>query len=318
MEERTMFKKVVNVFMKNTQEAGKEMTVNNEVTAMQTVGETPMGCHDLMVQENSLPQESETAPTEIKTWTEFVGDMDEYDRAVETDMMPHMPPNPVLNRESLVIQFKQGTKIYVWINEGEGGEREIEFTQQFGNGTFSGTLKFPQADILTLVSVMHKKITNPRTLKRSDKFIDEAQQQYLNKCRGNLCEILPVEEIMEALAVMLPQLPVYTDGMGEMEREELHTKVCSIVRTLLPQGSQQHKSYYAIDNDGLMYVAESLGMSRTGLLSKLSKCNLLYLTPRSTKYQTFVREGDNREAWRYCIIRNIGFANNKEDVRFDF
>ena len=81
-----MLNKIVDVLKRKSVEVKKEMNVNNERIALTKDTEGSSECTDLIVQEEALPQEQEKEEpaTGITATTEFIGDMDDYDRAVET------------------------------------------------------------------------------------------------------------------------------------------------------------------------------------------------------------------------------------------
>ena len=103
----------VNVFRENTaEEVKKKMTAGEKTVTAE--------CTVLTVQGKGMPQEQ---PADgIKSFTEFVGEMDDYDRPVA---LPHMEKNPVLDKEVRVIMDDCGHQLYAWMDKDADGRMSL-------------------------------------------------------------------------------------------------------------------------------------------------------------------------------------------------
>lgn len=285
----------------------------------QAVTESFPECTDLMVQENSLPQEAGTTPTGIKAWTGFIGDMDEYDRAVETEK-PYVRKSTMLNKDVRLITDSRGRVLCAWISNDEKGKRMIVVVQQYTDGTYSSELEMKKSDIV--MSSMTSGGMDDMIQKKVKKFLYETWEKYTNDFAGTPDEVIKVSDIVGLLGSELNNIPVYEDGFTELERMEFHKKILGMAGSLTSQAFNDHKAYYPLTEEDLTDIARNCGLDKLGLLRRLKKYNLLYLTPSSKGLQANVRmKGTGSQSYtvrRYCVLRNAELENNEEYTDYNF
>lgn len=119
----------------------------------------------------------------------------------------------------------------------------------------------------TMDKMMEKKIKN---------FLDRMYSDCLDKFDGDADELMTAGDIVRLLAHELRTLPVYSDGIWEMKREDLYRRVVGVVECLASQVCNDHKAYYPIDDGEMEYVAGSLGLRKDQLLKRLDEYDFLH------------------------------------------
>lgn len=282
----------------------------------QAVTGSPCECTSLMVQENTLPQKEENPATGITATTEFAGDMDGHDRAVETKV-PYDRKCTALNKEVRRITDGRSRVLCAWVSEDENNNKHITVVQQYRDGTYSPEIKIKRSDI-----VMASMAVDDEIQKRTKKFLIKTWEEYYNKFNGQPDELMKMQDIVGMLGSELGNLPVYEDGLAEVERLEFHKKVLESARSLTTQAFNDHDAYYPLSGEDIVDVARDLGLDKMGLLKRLQKYNLLYTTPSTRGLQTNVRitqsGSESYVARRYCVFRNAEIENNEEYAGYDF
>lgn len=275
--------------------------------------------NDLIKSGNMLP--CETSQTGISATTVSIGDMSEYDKAIETKPKFQTRKLPIMNKEVREIVDTYGHRLYAYVTEDEKGDRSIEFCQKYCTGAYSAILKMAQADVV--MASMPQSLMDDRMQKSVDRFIVKAGKEYLNKFSGRTCDALNIKDIIHMLSAELSEIPVYDDDLTEEEKRIFHQKVIEIVGMFVSQTLNDHEAYYTLDRDDLGYLAQSLGMDIYSLLRKLKRYDLLYLTQSSRGYQTNIRLNgmgkDSFTAWRYCIFRYVELLDSDDYLdTYDF
>lgn len=294
------------------------MNVNNERIALTKDTEGSSECTDLIVQEEALPQEKEEPATGITATTEFIGDMDDYDRAVETEV-PYTQNNAVWNREVRLITDSRGRRLCAWIDEDDDGNKIIVAVQQYKDGTYSPEWEMSKANIV--ISAMAPETMDDVIKKKIKRFLLKTFEEYVNKFNGQADELLSVQEIVNLLNSELGKLPLYRNGFEEMERKNLYTQLFEMVGGLTSQAFNDHKDYFPITEDDLSYVAGNFGLDKIRMLKRLKKHNLLFLTPSSRGLQNGVRITDSNGSYtthRYCIRKVAEYEKNEEYTTYNF
>lgn len=307
-----MFKKLVNVFMKKPQEARKEMTVCKETATALTAE-----CTRLTVQEKKLPQEKETADGIIST-TEFIGEMDDYDRPVE---LPFMKKN-VLDKEVRVITDDCGHQLFAWIEKNEEGRMKVIAIQHYREGGLSPKWEMKKSDILKSFMASESSAPVDKMMEKEiRKFLDKMSSEYIDIFDGEMDEIMKPIDIVRMLAKEMRHLPVYSDGITEIEREEFHKKIVEMVSTFTSQVCDGHRAYFPIDEEGMGYLASNFGIKKEQMIKRLLKYDLLHVT---TSMKGGIKANvnfGNYYARRYCIRRDIGYdieKDSEKDTTYNF
>lgn len=302
----------VNVFRENTAEEVKKKMTAGEKTV--TAGVTAE-CTVLTVQGKGMPQEQ---PADgIKSFTEFVGEMSDYDRPVA---LPHMEKKRVLDKEVRVIMDDCGHRLYAWMDMDADGRMSVTAVQHYRDGGISPEWSMKKSDII-ISSIALERGMNNMMEKKIKRFLDRMYCDYLDMFDGDRDEAMTAGDIVRLLAHELRNLPVYSDGIWEMKREELYRRVVGVVECLASQVCNDHKAYYPVDDGEMEYIAGSLGLRKEQLLKRLDEYNLLHkTTSMNGGYKANVNFGDYT-ARRYCIKRNIGYdlgMGSESDTAFDF
>ena len=246
-------------------------------------------------------------------------EMSEYDQAVEVETVVKSSRDSVLNRKTRKIVDSRGREIRAWITEDENRDRDIKVRQRYSNGTFSTTLSMSQADVvMTAMAELSKDV---KLQKHVERFLMKLGETYMNRFCGMKEDALEVQTIVDMVAAELPYIPVYSDDMTDVIRVSFYQKSIGTVKTLTSQVLNDHKAYYPLTEDDLIYVARNMGLDKLSMLRKLKQYDLLYLTPSSRGYQTNVRLNgmgeDGFTAWRYCLIRDEELENCDEYLEED-
>lgn len=279
----------------------------------------PSACTQLVEQSDALPQEAETtAPANIMATTEFVGDMTDYDRAIETDTPAKY--NPIENRTVRTILFPSGRRFYAWVTVDEKGNRKVEVCQEYQDTTLSAKLTLLQEDIGMVVLAKLEK--DPQLQKNANRFLMKTGKEYMGKCRKPH-EAVRIGELIDALAWEIPAMPVYDDDMTGVRRAEFYKTLYDIIRSFPSMIMNEHQAYFPLTKEELLDIAQTIGLTKAKLLEKLKNFDLLYLTPSSNGLQTNVRingtGADSYTAWRYCVLRNVELENNGDEYDgYDF
>lgn len=274
---------------------------------------------ELSTQRNSFPQEDEKHPLSINGNRRFIGEMDNYDRAIEVKADIAFRRNPVWNKEVLGIKDSAGNLVYAWIIEEEDKKRRIEFCQKFANGDFSPVFTMSQGEMC--MAVLEESSKNVAMKKKSEKFFSKIYHSYLDKMAGNINETLCINEVIKTLAVQLVHIPVYADDLLEMKSMEFYQRVVSIIRYYISQSFNDHKAYYPLTEDDILSLSHDLGMDKITFLRKMKKYELLYLTPSSRGYQNNVRINagqDSYTEWRYCVKKIEEWESSSVDEKYNF
>lgn len=303
--------------LNSTQKAQRKRYASNAKTAQQVTETETQECTELVVQDDLLPQKVEKPmPESITATTEFVGKMDDYDRAVEIDTLSCVHSNLALNKTARIITDGKGRQLEAWINEDETGARIISVVQRYWNGNSSPELKMSQGDVV--ISSIAASTMDVSMQRRVKHFLMKTGEQYWSTFRGQDGELMNMQELITVLFSELSHIPVYLDDITEVERIELYQKIVDFVQRIPSMIMNTHKAYFPLTEEEIQDVARNMGLTKLNLLKKLKKFNFLYLTPSSRGYQTSIRINgiglDSYTAWRYCIIRIEDLEKSDEEV----
>lgn len=226
-------------------------------------------------------------------------------------------------------------RLYAAVYVDEKGNRSIAFCEQYDNGEFSPKMQISQGELLLLgQNNMDPKSIRVNSLKtKATKVMTDLTMDYFNKFSGG-SNPMNMIEILQVLAMVLGNLPVYRDDTEEelakqFYREVVHCLEKSEESYTLKASAwiYNHRSYYALDDEALEILAEAMKMKPNELAKKLKQYKLLYLTDHARGYKTRVRinraEGESEEyiktwnitgptsEWCYCIykFKNLGKKN---------
>ncbi len=268
---------------------------------------------DSTVQQNDALQELPS--TEIMAETVYE-EMSDYDKAIETKVIPKICENPVYNKKTRLLMDAKGHRLYTWIVEDENGDRTINLHQKYQNGEFSAMLTIQQADVI--LASLEETLSEPKLCRDIERFYVKLGKHYMNRFRGAKEDIISVRGIVDMIATDLPNIPAYKDDLTDLERVIFYQRVVDIVKQLSSQICNDHESYYPIDDQDLKFIAQSIGLDRVKLLRKLKKLDLLYLTSSAIGYQNNVRvklKGEeSKPVRRYCIIRDEKLENQDRSL----
>lgn len=204
-------------------------------------------------------------------------------------------------------------KLFAAICTDEKGRRYFEYCQQYSDGSFSPVMQVAQSDLYmaAMYGFLSQNISERKIRNRVENFLDRSYEDYMGKSTGE--ELLDVSQILQVLFMARKELPVDRSAVNELSPEDFYKRVMSEA-TFLTNSQLPRKSYFALDDQDIAYLAEKLNMKKMEFLRNLKKFNLLYLTESSRGYQTCVRFTDKAEytesgkdetytQWRYCIFR---------------
>lgn len=259
--------------------------------------------------ETSLPPTVATANIDVMAYL-----IDEDERALDNESvntiqnaLMKIDQSPILGMGN--IQNILGGRLYGLIYENSKGFRFIDFCQRYHNGAFSPRMRVSQDGLMTTAMYeMNSQIGQPSNgVKRKiSQFKSEMHKEYLGKFRGNVMEIIPVDEIVKGLATALPLLPVISDDERILMRIEFYNRVRELAKSCQSQMIDNFKSYYALTDEDITYIAGEFKQNRLSFLRELKEYNLLYLTNSSNGYQVNVRcryGNETTTEWRYCILK---------------
>lgn len=210
------------------------------------------------------------------------------------------------------IQNILGGRLYAMVYEDYKGVRYIDFCQRYDNGGFSPKMRIPQDDLLTMAMLeMNSQLIDEESIadmkKKVAKFKVRVHKEYFGKFRGSVTEVIPVDNILKGLAMVLHSLPEYSDDARSQDRIEFYRQTAELAKMCPSQVVCDFNSYYALTEEEIIYLAMEMKMNKFSFLRKLKDYNLLYLTDSSTGYQVNVRcryhNGDTDTEWRYCIVK---------------
>lgn len=209
-------------------------------------------------------------------------------------------------------------KIYARNYVAPDGTRYIQFCERYSDGRFSSKMMVAQSNMLLAAryNFMVKNIPMPALKNKITKFILAVTEEYLGKYSGP-DEVLDIVDILKVLLEVRISLPVFNDAPKELESEQFYHQVIQIIEDERLYHLDDHKAYYTLDDDQIIFLEKKLGMKRNTLLPKLKSHGFLYLTESCKGYQTNVRfkaagNGKSFTAWVYCIYKLQYFAKKKE------
>lgn len=229
--------------------------------------------------------------------------------------------SPVINMIQLAVVSNDC--LYARIVEEDDGKRVFEFCQRYSDGGYSPVMSIKQADVLMAVKyggriTQEDSMFVVRQKRKVIRVMSGLEDEYMGKsCRG---ELLPLEEVLKALVAAMPKLTVVRADQGELSREAFYGLVMEKIdeyfsRSIIRDWFEK-KSYFALLDEHIEAIAEMAEMTKSALLKKLCKFNLLYIAPSSRGYQTKVRLGKDQVEWAYCVLKLNALADeNSPEVK---
>ena len=200
------------------------------------------------------------------------------------------------------ISLDSGGVIYAKIQVDPTGNRHILYCQRYENGSFSPQMQVSQANLLYAATqeFTAKNISIPLQKRDLSHFVSSATNDYFGKLCGT--PVLNIVDILSALCKHLGNLPVTKEITGELTTQQLYDEVCHHMTRIPHFLYGTHKSYHALCDYGINYIAEQLEMKPKELIKKLAEHHLLYLPDSSKGYQAKVNI-DGTGEWLYCILK---------------
>lgn len=214
------------------------------------------------------------------------------------------------------VQGALNNAIFARIKIRNDGQNSIEFCQQYLNGQFSPLMSVKQSDLIVAwkIEKTKKEEANKAKLRRANKFFETLEAEYYGKLQVGICEMYDIRDIMEVLLSALPLLPIKKSYIAQLKREKLYNQIRESVRMF---EVEEHKEYYAFENDLFEYIAESMGLTKIDLLEKLEREDLLYNSPSSSGYKinvrTYDKDGNECIRRRYCIKKIMLIDDDDEE-----
>ncbi|MCM1124156.1 MAG: hypothetical protein NC416_16365 [Eubacterium sp.] len=193
----------------------------------------------------------------------------------------------------------------------EDGKKYIQFCQRYDDGRYSPIMQLPQADFMIAAqySFVATEIKDARIKSRVAGFFLKVLEEYFGIFDGDDDEQLNIADILNVLYYSRKQLPLYREDAKEMDAVELY----QLIERYIPEcESHIHKlfereSYYMLDEEGVIKLANTIGMRKLQLLKLMKKYGFLYLTEASHGYQANIRftkqDGESFTEWVYCIFK---------------
>lgn len=220
-------------------------------------------------------------------------------------------------------------RLYAAIYVDAKGKQNIAFCERYDNGKFSPKMQISKGELRLLGSCnMDPKLISVSKLKKiATDVITQLTMDYFNKFSGGRAP-MNLTDILQALAMVLNNLPVYRDVTEEELAMQFYREVVHCLETTgmlkINKWIYNHRAYYALDDESLEILAEAMKMKSDELEKKLKQYSLLYRTGKAAGYKTRVRinraEGESEEyikkwnitgpslEWCYCIykVQNLG------------
>lgn len=95
-------------------------------------------------------------------------------------------------------------------------------------------------------------------------------------------------------------------SLDQLLSVEFYNRVRELAKSCQSQMIDNFKSYYALTDEDITYIAGEFKQNRLSFLRELKEYNLLYLTNSSNGYQVNVRcryGNETTTEWRYCILK---------------
>lgn len=218
------------------------------------------------------------------------------------------------------IQGLLDNAIFARIKVEDNGLQQIEFCQRYTNGKFSAIMSVKQSELIMANRAEKAKKQIAKDVKKADKFFEKMGSEYYGKLSVNIAEILDIREIADTLLTALPLLPIKRNFIKELKREEVYKKIVSFAKTY-DYAVEEHREFFAFCDEMFVGLAESMELSKLGLIEKLEKEELLYISDSVTGYKNNVRthDEDGNECMKRCYcIRKIMLIDEEPDEKWHF
>lgn len=189
----------------------------------------------------------------------------------------------------------------------EKGKRVFEVCQKYADGTISGKMRIPQADLYRLAMANFDVESIPTTLEKqkTKKFLSYFGDEYLGKIEKD--DIIPPMDILQAVYAVRGKLPVHRREQ-EMPAQQLYRRIMEIFKNemfgTLELTAYKRKAYYVLFSETMESLAKYLKMPLQKLLHQLAEYNFLYIQNSSNGYQSKVRlyaDDASTATWAYCL-----------------
>lgn len=266
---------------------------------------------DIEVGEVEAPDFASMVPEEERA-IDIEDDAEDYRKLREMDYF-----SPV--RDMVNIRKVFNDRLYAQIYVDSNKMRYIRCCQKYADGTFSPIIQLPQSG-MRMAARYHfssKNIQEPMLRSRVAQFVMNAYDEYYGKFP--LDEELDIVEILNVLYSVMPKLPVNAEIPSELSAEDLYRSILQHIGDIQAWALYTHKSYYILDNEGIVKLAREMGMPKIDLLKQLKKYGFLYTQKSSEGYQANARftapDGTSFTERVYCIFKLKFFAGIEEKPR---
>lgn len=189
----------------------------------------------------------------------------------------------------------------------EKGKRIFEVCQKYSDGTMSGKMKIPQADLYRLAMAKFdvENIPTAQEKQKTKKFLSLFGDDYLGKLEKD--EIIPPMDILQAVFEVREKLPVHRREQ-EIPAQLLYRRIMDILKNEMSSYFEimnyKRQSYYILFSNTMEDLAKYLKMPTQKLLRQLAEYNFLYIQNSSNGYQSKVRlfvDDVTTAVWAYCL-----------------